>query len=270
MIFAVEAIGESSLGEARASIAAFTVGLLVTFLAVRINTRLIRAKVSWWFHDIESGGGVHVHHMVIGVVLMVTAGLVDMALLPTGLWQQLAAFAFGAGVALTLDEFALILRLQDVYWTQEGRLSVDAVIVAACAGLLFVLGYKPFIDSGDTGLTGDCGRRGGGCLPWGQHLLRPYLPGEGQALDRLLRPVHPLCRPCRRHSAPRGPPPPGRGGATRRSPRRMAKAQHREDRINATWRSWREAFFDLIAGKAHLPSVLAAGCAARTGAGRRQ
>jgi len=76
MIVAVEAIGGSALGEARASIAAFPVGLLVTFLAVRINTRLIRAKVSWWFHDSESDDGVRVHHMVIGVVLMVASGLV--------------------------------------------------------------------------------------------------------------------------------------------------------------------------------------------------
>ncbi len=154
MTVAVQAIGEGMLGEARASIAAFTVGLLVTFIAVRINTRLIRAKVSWWFHDIKSDDGVHLHHMVIDGVLMVAAGLVDMALLPNGLWQQLASFVFGAGVALTLDEFALILRLQDVYWTNEGRLSVDAVIVAACAGLLFVIGHKPFVDTGVTGAAG--------------------------------------------------------------------------------------------------------------------
>src|SRR5664280_3280514 len=122
------------LGESRAAIAAFTVGLLVTFLAVRINTRLIRAKVRWWFHDIESEGGLHVHHMVIGVVLMVVAGITLIAALPHDLTLHLAALVFGAGVALTLDEFALILRLQDVYWTTEGRLSVDAVIVAVCAG----------------------------------------------------------------------------------------------------------------------------------------
>ena len=255
MIFAVEAIGAGSLGEARASIAAFTVGLLVTFLAVRINTRLIRAKVSWWFHDIESDGGVHVHHMVIGVVLMVTAGLVDMALLPTGLWQQLAAFAFGAGVALTLDEFALILRLQDVYWTSEGRLSVDAVIVAACAGLLFVLGYKPFMDTGDTGLTGAAGAVVVAvffgvnlffaviCLLKGKiwtgffGLFIPFVGPVGAI--RTARPTSPWAR--RRYA---------------KKPKRMAKAQHREDRINATWRSWREAFFDLIAGKPHLPSGL--------------
>ena len=55
--------------------AGFLVGLLAAFLFVRLDTRLIRAKVSWWFHDIESEGGTHVHHMVIGVVLMVSVGI---------------------------------------------------------------------------------------------------------------------------------------------------------------------------------------------------
>ena len=90
MTLAAQAVGEGLLGPARASVAAFTLGLLVTFLAVRINTRLIRAKVTWWFHDIESEGGLHVHHMVIGVVLMVVTGLVLIAASPEGLSLQLA------------------------------------------------------------------------------------------------------------------------------------------------------------------------------------
>ena len=97
---------------------------------------------------------MHVHHMVIGVVLMVVTGLVLIAFSPDGLWLQLCALVFGAGVALTLDEFALILRLQDVYWTAEGRLSVDAVIVAVCAGLLFVLGLQPCRRRAAAGLAG--------------------------------------------------------------------------------------------------------------------
>ena len=254
MPIAIQAIGEATLGEARASIAAFTVGLLVTFLAVRINTRLIRAKVSWWFHDIESEGGVHVHHMVIGVVLMVTSGVIDMALLPTGLWQQIVSFLFGVGVALTLDEFALILRLQDVYWTKEGRMSVDAVIVAACAGLLFVVGYKPFMSTGDTGLTGAAAEVFVAvffgvnlffafiCLVKGKlwtgffGLFIPFVALVGAI--RTARPTSPWAR--RRYA---------------KKPRRLAKAQRRENKINRTWRAWREAFFDLIAGKPHLPSL---------------
>ncbi|HEY5387180.1 MAG TPA: hypothetical protein VIL79_04680 [Thermoleophilia bacterium] len=255
MIVAVQAVGEGLLGETRASVAAFTLGLLLTFLGVRINTRLIRAKVKWWFHDIESEGGLHVHHMVIGVVLMVVTGLVLIAVSPEGLWLQVCALVFGAGVALTLDEFALILRLQDVYWTSEGRLSVDAVIVAVCAGLLIILGFNP-AGADDTGLTGGAAAAAVGvtvffnlcfavvCLLKGKYwtgffgIFVPILGVVGAI--RVARPTSPWAR--RRYA---------------KKPKKMAKAQRREDHVNATWRAWREAFFDLIAGKPHLPSVTA-------------
>ncbi len=256
MTVAVQAVGEGLLGEARASVAAFTIGLLVTFLGVRINTRLIRAKVKWWFHDIESEGGLHVHHMVIGVVLMVVTGLILIAATPEGLWLQLCALVFGAGVALTLDEFALILRLQDVYWTSEGRLSVDAVIVAVCAGLLIILGFNPF-RTATRGSTGVAAAEIGAvdllinlcfavvCLMKGKYwtgffgIFVPILGVVGAI--RVARPTSPWAH--RRYV---------------RKPRKMAKAQRREDHVNATWRAWREAFFDLIAGKPHLPSLAAA------------
>jgi hypothetical protein len=256
MIVAVQAVGEGLLGETRASVAAFTLGLLLTFLGVRINTRLIRAKVKWWFHDIASEGGLHVHHMVIGVVLMVVTGLVLIAVSPEGLWLQVCALVFGAGVALTLDEFALILRLQDVYWTSEGRLSVDAVIVAVCAGLLIILGFNP-AGADDTGLTGGAAAAAVGvtvffnlcfavvCLLKGKYwtgffgIFVPILGVVGAI--RVARPTSPWAR--RRYA---------------KKPKKMAKAQRREDHVNATWRAWREAFFDLIAGKPHLPSVTAA------------
>jgi len=254
MNVAVDAIGEGLLGPGRAAIAAFTVGLLVTFLLVRLNTRLIRAKVSWWFHDIESEGGLHVHHMVIGVVLMVVAGLAEFALLPHGLWLQLIALLFGAGVALTLDEFALILRLQDVYWTTEGRLSVDAVIVAVCAGVLLVLGVRPLdnaVSIGPTSVAADVGVAlvivedvifAVICLLKGKlwtgffGLFIPLVALVGAV--RLARPGSPWAH-----------------HRYRDRPKKLARAQHREERIDTTWRAWREAFFDLIAGKPHLPSI---------------
>ena len=85
---AADAVGVGWMGETRAAMAGFLVGLLATFLFVRINTRLIRAKVSWWFHDIESEGGTHVHHMVIGVVLMVTVGSRSSRWRPTSCWPR--------------------------------------------------------------------------------------------------------------------------------------------------------------------------------------
>jgi hypothetical protein len=254
MTLAVDGLGEGLLGPSQSAVAAFTIGLLLTFLFVRLNTRLIRAKVSWWFHDIESEGGLHMHHMVIGVVLMVVAGLSLIAFLPQGLWLQLVALAFGAGVALTLDEFALILHLKDVYWTSEGRLSVDAVIVAVCVGLLLVLGVQPLGNAtsiGATGIAADVAIvivilidlcLAVLCLLKGKlwtGLFAVFIPMVGWVgAIRVARPRSPWAH--RRYED---------------KPKKLAKAQRREDRINATWRAWREAFFDLIAGKPHLPSA---------------
>ncbi|WP_245966422.1 hypothetical protein [Sphaerisporangium album] len=120
----------------------FLVALIVTFLFTRVNVRLIRAKVGW-FRDVNVGD-VHVHHVVFGVVLMVlggVAGLVVAGFSPG--WYALTAAVFGVGAALVLDEFALILHLRDVYWTEEGRTSVDAVFVAVAVTVLLLLGMRP-------------------------------------------------------------------------------------------------------------------------------
>jgi hypothetical protein len=233
MILAMDALGEGLPGPGRAAVAAFTLGLLLTFLGVRLNTRLIRAKVKWWFHDIESEGGLHVHHMVIGVVLMVVIGVCLIAFLPRGLLLQLAAFAFGAGVALTLDEFALILRLRDVYWTTEGRLSVDAVIVAVCAGTLLVLGVRPFGVTSSSGVTGIVADAAIAvtifsnlfwallCLLKGKlwtGFFALFIPVVGfVGAMRVARPGSPWAH--RRYGD---------------KPGRLAKAQRREDHVNAT------------------------------------
>jgi hypothetical protein len=58
--------------------------------------------------------------------------------------MEILAVAFGIGCGLTLDEFALWLHLEDVYWADEGRSSVDAVIIASLIGGMLVLGAAPF------------------------------------------------------------------------------------------------------------------------------
>jgi hypothetical protein len=115
---------------------------LVVFLVTRGITRLIRSGRGP-FRD-TSIGGVHVHHLVHGIVLMLIAGAGEFLYRPDGAWQVVLAVAFGAGAALTLDEFALWLHLEDVYWGERGRLSVDAVLVVAAVGALLVLGVNPF------------------------------------------------------------------------------------------------------------------------------
>lgn len=116
---------------------------LVTFVFVRVNTRMIRAGVSWWPGNIAPGG-VHIHHAVPGAALMLISGVG--AFTPAGAntpWWQILGILFGVGAALVLDEFALLLHLDDVYWSEKGRTSVDAVILAAAVTGLLLLGALP-------------------------------------------------------------------------------------------------------------------------------
>ncbi len=127
------------------------VAFLVTFLFIRTSARMIRAQVSWWPGNVETGGGLHIHHLVWGICLVLISGFLSIAVRPHGVWSAALAAGFGIGAGLTLDEFALWLHLQDVYWTQEGRASLDAVVVAALLGGLVVLGLSPVDASTESG-----------------------------------------------------------------------------------------------------------------------
>jgi hypothetical protein len=121
----------------------FFVAFVVGFTGIRVSVRLIRAGVRWWPGNLVAGA-VHVHHMVFGVVLMAVGGIAELAAPVHSLgWRGAAAAVFGLGLALVLDEFALILHLRDVYWSNEGRLSVDAVFVAVGVTALLLIGVSP-------------------------------------------------------------------------------------------------------------------------------
>lgn len=79
-----------------------------------------------------------------GIFLMLIAGPVEFVAVPHGLYRDVVAAVFGAGAALTLDEFALWLHLSDVYWAAEGRKSVDAVVGVAALGGIGLLVSNPF------------------------------------------------------------------------------------------------------------------------------
>ena len=112
------------------------VAFLLTFATTRTIVRSIRAGRGP-FRNI-SAGGTHVHHVVPGTILMVSGGMLALADVSPGS-NALSGVLFGIGLALVLDEFALILHLNDVYWEAEGRVSVDAVfLVAGVLGLLLV------------------------------------------------------------------------------------------------------------------------------------
>jgi hypothetical protein len=118
---------------------------LASFLFIRTSARLIRnPKVTWWPGSVTTKGGLHLHHLVWGIVLILFCGFLNFVLEPTSPWEEILAAAFGIGAGLTLDEFALWIHLEDVYWSTEGRSSIDAVVVAALLGGLIVLGIAPF------------------------------------------------------------------------------------------------------------------------------
>lgn len=120
------------------------VSLLLSFLAIRTSARLMRsARVPWWPGSIETEGGLHVHHLVFGIVLMLISGFV-LALQPGSPGVEIVAAGFGIGAGLTLDEYALWLHLEDVYWADQGRQSIDAVVIAGALGALVLMGFLPF------------------------------------------------------------------------------------------------------------------------------
>jgi hypothetical protein len=83
------------------------------------------------------------HHSTPGIVLLIVGGFTAVGSPPLSVWTYLAAVLVGVGASLVLDEFAMIFRLQDVYWSQEGELSVNVVtLAAACVGLATV-GVSP-------------------------------------------------------------------------------------------------------------------------------
>jgi hypothetical protein len=139
----------------------FFIAFLVTFIFIRVSVRLIRAEVKWWPGNVTPGG-LHIHHAVFGVVLMVVGGLAGLAVPNTPLpLPTTFAVIFGIGTALVLDEFALILHLDDVYWSSEGRLSVDAIFVAVGVTGMLLLGVTPSIASDVKGATASNSNAGG-------------------------------------------------------------------------------------------------------------
>lgn len=126
--------------------------LLITFALTRLYTRLAR-KYDW---GSASSGGVHIHHMVVGVILMGVGGLLSFTQFNySEELYSVAAILFGVGLALTFDEFAMIFHLRDVYWAEEGRTSIDAILLgAAGAGAVLVMA-SPFTYAGETKPSSD-------------------------------------------------------------------------------------------------------------------
>jgi len=124
-----------------------TLGFFNTFATTRVVTHAIRAKRGP-FRNVSLGGR-HVHHMTFGILGLLLCGFLWANEIGMGEGRghraasQATSLLYGAGAALTLDEFALWLNLADDYWTTQGRESIDAVALFGSAMILCVLGRDP-------------------------------------------------------------------------------------------------------------------------------
>jgi hypothetical protein len=110
-----------------------TVSFFLTFGGVRGVVYCITHQIPP-FHFVEMRG-THIHHLVFGIIILLFVGFAWLAEIGTGsgpsslLASRLLSILYGVGAALTLDEFALWLNLRDVYWSPQGRESIDVVVL---------------------------------------------------------------------------------------------------------------------------------------------
>jgi hypothetical protein len=129
------------------------VAFILTFFVTRTFVRMIRHRknagraAKWWQPRNIYIGSTHIHHVAFGVVMVMISGITMVTISVGGQEPQytLAATLFGIGAALVLDEFALILHLSDVYWSEDGRTSVDAVFAAVAVAALLIMGLHPLM-----------------------------------------------------------------------------------------------------------------------------
>ena len=141
------------IGRGRLPLLCCLVAFILTFFVTRTFVRYIRHRADlgvpprWWEPRNIHIGKIHIHHVVVGVLLVMISGVTLVALSVSGHEPEYtaAAIVFGIGAALVLDEYALILHLSDVYWEEDGRTSVDAVFAAVAVGGLLVLGLHPLM-----------------------------------------------------------------------------------------------------------------------------
>ncbi|HEX4467369.1 MAG TPA: hypothetical protein VH025_09295 [Solirubrobacteraceae bacterium] len=125
-----------------------TGAFFVTFAAARGVTHAIRAQRGP-FKNVHGPGGRHIHHMTFGIVGLLVVGylwMLEIGIDEQRLASRITSSVYGSGAALTLDEFALWLNLEDVYWAKQGRESIDAVILFGSLLSLSVLGKGFLVD----------------------------------------------------------------------------------------------------------------------------
>jgi hypothetical protein len=219
------------------------IAFLLAFLLTRAYTRIARVR-GWGSTHV---GGVHMHHVVVGIVLMTVAGVIGLGFAPGEVFEEWLAILFGVGAALTLDEFAMVFHLDDVYWSPEGRTSVDAVVTAAVLLTLGLVAFAPF------GANEDEDTAAGFWLAIGINVVFvtvTFLKGKLKlalagvffppfALFGAFRLAKPRSWWGRRFYDPEG---------SRRRARKYRRAVAREAKRQQRWHGRQEALYDLLGG----------------------
>ena len=240
------------LDDAKRPLFFLLVGFILTFALTRLNTRVTRARGGSGLGagSIVTAGGLHIHHSVFGIVGMTVAGIMEFALQPGSPWLEFFALVFGAGAALTLDEFALILHLEDVYWTGEGRTSIDAVILGVTFITLLLTGLTPQ-SIGEVGDLVAMSRWVGSALilSGAAFVIVSYLKGKlflgtvgifapPVAVIGALRLAKPSSPWAHRRYAD--------------NPGKLERARRRDEGFHQRWRQRKHYIWDVIGGKPHL------------------
>ncbi|GAA1481944.1 hypothetical protein GCM10009624_23840 [Gordonia sinesedis] len=230
----------------RLPMALLFVAFLLTFLITRAITRLIRAGKGPFHNNIRDG--VHIHHAVPGLILLMIGAVTAVAVGGRSPGIEVAAVLIGIGSSLVLDEFAMILHLQDVYWSKQGQLSVQVVALSAALLGLLTIGIDPLA----TGTPLRIGRVAiGVVLPF--HIASVLVcVAKGKystaAVGSFLPPVAWIgaVRLARPHS---------RWAARHYTPEKVAKATRRARRFDARYGRWGLDLADLVAGRPSEPSA---------------
>lgn len=225
---------------------------VLTFLITRVITRLIRAGKGPFGN--VTAGSVHIHHVVPGVVLTVIGGFGAVASGRHGFGPALSAVIFGIGTGLVLDEFALILHLDDVYWSEAGRKSVEMVVLTAALVGLLLAGFVPF---GVNDLSEDeLQNRAGAVVSIGVNFLFALIAlSKGKARTAVFGVIIPMVALIGSLRLAR----PGSPWARRfyrRRPRARARAVLRAYHHDRRWAGPRRAFGDWLGGKPDPPHPL--------------
>lgn len=120
------------------------IAFLITFGVLRVITAIIHYNIfpNGPFRFVMTKSGLHIHHLFWGILLLMATGFAALATRAPS-WHLRIAIIFGIALGLTLDEFAMWLRLADVYWSTQGIESIKASAAVAALLGVYVFG-QPF------------------------------------------------------------------------------------------------------------------------------